>query len=350
MTGADVLTKSREYDGEEISIKSLEASLSGERDRQNVDLDKLKSLRSRNTELSKSLADEIKRLRRFSDFFSQGGAGSFLANLKEIMSYIPGLGKLFITKRSIEELLKQQYQISSTRTREVANYADRLQAAEQDLYREIERLNEKIIEHAKNEETAVENVLDLKGFVEAREKEIAETENKSSKSYRELEAGLDKAMEQLSEHSAKLELYSSAEERLAKLKENTRRLQQTITNLHSDIKKYVLIATEKLDEAQAHIQAIGTAADASVVLLDMKSSLDSMTNSVNETTRFVSETQMYLRENLDSLINDLELYDEQTQALVKTNLERSKKIEDEYLQKAVEKALKYKEQRNSAIS
>ncbi|MBN2526707.1 MAG: hypothetical protein JXR76_09955 [Deltaproteobacteria bacterium] len=343
MAATEVNVSQKTYKGAGISIRSLEESLGEERQRQNVDLDKLKSLKSQNEELSKALEQEIKKLRKFSDFVSKGDFSSFGAKFKELMSYLPGIGKMFVGKRSIEQLLKQQYEISSRRTHEVANYADRLEAAEHDLYLEIRRLNDKIIEHAQNEEVAADNVLALKTSLEKLEQELALPGQEKNAAYREKEASLDKVRELLSEHSTKLELYGSAEERLNRLKENTRRLQQTISNLHSDIKKYVMVATEKLDEAQAHIQALGTAADASVVMLDMKASLDSMQSSINDTTKFVSETQMYLRENLDSLISDLEMYDTETQTMVDANLQRSKAIEDALIDKAVSKALETKQ-------
>ena len=121
-----------------------------------------------------------------------------------------------------------------------------------------------------------------------------------------------------------------------------------MTNLYTDIRKYVLTASEKLDDTAAQIQAIGTAADASIVLIDMKNSLDVMTRSMNETTQFVSETQLFLRENLDNLMSDLELYDADTQKLMEANLQRSREIEKVAVDRAVEKALQVRERASSA--
>lgn len=343
MEAKEVLSKKVSYKGEGISVKSLESSLFKERDRQNVEVGKLQELRQRNENLSKALAGEIKRLRKFSDFFSRGKMkGTFWANMKEILSYIPLLNKLLISKRSIEELLKQQYEISSQRVKEAANYTDRLKASEQDLFKEIERLDNKVIEHARNAEIAADYVLELKKLIDAKQAELDVVEDKGSVRYREMQAEFNKARQLLSEHSTNLELYTSAEERLARLKKNTRRLQETITNLYTDMSRYVRAASEKLDDAIAQISAIGTAADASIVLLDMKKSLDVMTASMNETTRFVSETQMYLRENLDQLVKDLEVYDEETQRVLDVNLDRSRQIEEKIVQQALDKALKLK--------
>ena len=55
-------------------------------------------------------------------------------------------------------------------------------------------------------------------------------------------------------------------------------------------------------------------------MLELKQSLDAMTESVNHTTRFVAETQAYFRENVDSMINELELYDSETQKVLDENL------------------------------
>jgi ABC-type transporter Mla subunit MlaD len=344
----DILEHKVAYKGEGISVKSLESSLSVERERQNVEVTKLQELRQRNDELSKSLGQEIRKLRKLSDYFQRGKVkGTFFSNMKEILSYIPLLNRTMVTKRSIEELLKQQYEISSQRVKEAANYSDRLKASEQDLFKEIERLDNKIIEHAKNAEVAADLVLDIKKYIDETQARMDATADKGSAAYRELQAEMSKGRQMLSEHTTSLELYSSAEERLARLKENTRRLQETITNLYTDISRYVRAASEKLDDAIAQISAIGTAADASVVLLDMKRSLDVMTASMNETTQFVSETQMYLRENLDALIKEMEVYDEDTKRVMDTNLERSRAIEDVYVQKAVDKALKMKQMRTS---
>ncbi len=55
-------------------------------------------------------------------------------------------------------------------------------------------------------------------------------------------------------------------------------------------------------------------------MLELKHSLDAMTDSVNHATRFVAETQAYFRENVDQMIDDLRIYDEETQQVLDENL------------------------------
>jgi len=70
-----------------------------------------------------------------------------------------------------------------------------------------------------------------------------------------------------------------------------------------------------------------------------------MTESMNATTRFVSDTQVFFRKNLDSLITELDTFDEKTTKLLDENIEASRKIEDERIARAIEKAKRNKAER-----
>jgi hypothetical protein len=134
-----------------------------------------------------------------------------------------------------------------------------------------------------------------------------------------------------------LKLFSTAEDRLVRLQDNTRMLAQTISQLQSDISLYVTVASEKLDLIAGQIQAIGAAADASMVMLELKQSLEAMTESVNHTTRFVSETQAYFRNNVDQMVNELDLYD--TETVLHGNLAMNEVYDDMQVAEAISLAL-----------
>lgn len=336
----DILDKQVAYSGEGISVRSLEDQIHNERTVQNGKVEELKVLRERNVEIQKALSDEVRKLRKFSDYLDGTAIkGGLWGGIKEVLSYIPGLKGLALSQRSIEELLKQQYQISATRVKEAAEYVDTLKESEQALYQEINRINEKIVEAAENEERAVTHVLELKALLDDVAAAKAEVDP-DSVAFRDLEAKEDRARASLAEHSSNLQLYGAAENRYASLKGNTRKLAETIANLSQDISAYTTAASIKLDMASAQIQAIGTAADASVVLLELKKSLDVMTDSMNQTTQFVSETQVFFRQNLDTLIQELDTFDETTTKLLDENLAKSKTIEDERVAAAIAEAQK----------
>lgn len=340
----DVLTRDVSYSGEGISVRSLEDSISKERDVQDAKVGELKGLRDRNVEIQGAMTEELQKLRKFGDYLDGTATkGGFWAGFKEVLSYIPGLKSIAISKRSIEELLKQQYQISAKRVKDAAEYVDVLKQSEQELYTEINRINGKIVEAAENERVALNYVLELRELREELDAEL-QTVEAGSVEARKIETDKDRIQALLSTHSSNVQLYGAAEERYAALKDNTRKLAETIRNLGQDIQQYTTAASIKLDMASAQIQAIGRAADASVVMLEMKKSLDVMTESMNVTTQFVSDTQVFFRQNLDRLVDELETFDEGTTQMLDENLAKSKEIEERRIAEAIDKAMKAREE------
>ncbi len=333
----ELLEREVSYSGSGISVRALEESISSERTRQNTQVQELGNLRSRNAELQQSLANEMKRLRELSDELQKSRAGEESV-LSSMFSWLPWVQSQQATRQSIEDLLRRQYEMSSMRLREAADFADRLEAAKSDLYDEIDRLNQRILESAENEEHAADYVRELRDLKVELEMGIQMAEPSSAQE-RQLVMQLDQTRNLLAEHTTKLTLYSTAEERLDKLKRNTRQLADTIAHLQADITRYVTAASEKLDLISGQIQAIGAAADASSVVLELKQSLDAMTESINHTTRFVAETQQYFRENVDGMIEDLELYDEETEAVLSENLVVNEVMDDMDVERALSSAL-----------
>ncbi len=335
----DLLNVSQLYADEQISVRTLEDTIHQERDRQNTHVDRLSSLRSRNGELQAALTEEVSKLKQLSEELQshrqQPSAWS------KLVSKLPFFSKPEDTQRSIEELLRRQYEMSALRVKEAAEFSDRLDAAKQDLYDEIERLNQKIINYARNEKSAALHVIQLSDMKTQFEGQLALAERGSLES-REIQAMLDKTIRALAENSAMLKLFSTAEDRLVRLQDNTRMLAKTITQLQADITTYVTIASEKLDLIAGQIQAIGAAADASMVMLELRQSLEAMTESVNHTTRFVSETQAYFRDNVDQMVADLNLYDSETEAVLQGNLAMNEVYDDMQIAEAISIAMEQK--------
>jgi hypothetical protein len=111
---------------------------------------------------------------------------------------------------------------------------------------------------------------------------------------------------------------------------------------------YVTAASEKLDLLSGQIQAIGAAADASMVMLELKESLDALTESVNHTTRFVSETQVYFRDNVDRMVEELTLYDAETEALLSQNTALNEVYDDMQISEAIALAMAQRVEQEAA--
>lgn len=334
-----LLDKKLAYSGEGISVASLETAIEQERTRQDQQVKALQQLQQRNVEVSESLSKEVQQLQRLSSYVADGRVNTSLwSRFREAMSKIPGFSSLAVTPQSVEQVLRAQYESSLVRVKEAAQLADRLQLAEAQLHEEIERLNTRIIDSARNEEMAADYILQVQKVRDRLEVERDTTDDDGAR-VREIERTLDRIRAVLADHSVRLQLYHTAESRLGRLKESSRLLITTIGNLRSDVLQYVTAASEKLDMIAGQIQAIGTAADASVVMLEMKKSLDAMTDALNQTTRFVADTQLYFRQSLPNLLDDLHVFDEQTRDALRDNIEISKALEDERIARGVEFAL-----------
>ncbi len=83
----DVLTRQVAYSGEGISVKSLETEIQKERTIQDNKVEELKGLRERNVEIQGAMADELKKLRKFSDYLNGTATkAGFWAGFKELIS------------------------------------------------------------------------------------------------------------------------------------------------------------------------------------------------------------------------------------------------------------------------
>lgn len=316
----DILERDVEYLGDDITVQELETTIHSERQLQDEQVSELNALRERNTELQSSLGEELDKLRELSDHLERERERSgFVSSLRNMFASLPWFEGQIITKHSIEEMLRAQYELSAVRVREAAEFADRLEVAQVNLYDEIDRLNDRIVQAAKNEEIATARIEQVERAKEALEVAKLRAEPESAEA-RQIQAHIDDATRILAKHAGFLKLYSTAEKRMDRLIENTRQLAETISYLRNDITLYVTAASEKLDVIAGQIQAIGAAADASAVMLEMKHSLETLTEAVNETSRFVTETQTYFRENVDEMVDDLQLYDEETQMAFEENL------------------------------
>jgi hypothetical protein len=341
----DLLDVAAFYGGGALTVSALEGTIYEERANQQRRLDELGTIRERNDVLQSALAQEIARLRALSEELrEQREASGIGAGLRGWFNKIMGRSA---DRRSIEDLLRRQYELSARRLKEASEFADRLTAAKADLFDEIERLHGKILQYARYARSAAGALMRLSEAKTALEGRLDLVEPGSLEA-REIEAALDQLRRGMTEHSALLKLFGTADGRLAKLQENTRLLAGTIGQLQSDITMYVTAASEKLDLLSGQIQAIGAAADASMVMLELKESLDALTESVNHTTRFVSETQVYFRDNVDRMVEELTLYDAETEALLSQNTALNEVYDDMQISEAIALAMAQRVEQEAA--
>lgn len=201
MTAAELVLPTVEYKGELVSLRTLEHAVAHERSLQNQRVHDLEALRRQNEVLAASLGEALTTLDSLAG--SMRGDQPRRGWLEWLRSLFGSKSRTHVT-HSIEELLKRQYEHAARSVREVADLADRMAAAEQGLFDEIDRLNRKIVASADNESKAAAHVLALEKIQRALEAERLRGPAKSTPQWRILESQLDRVQRALWEHSTKL--------------------------------------------------------------------------------------------------------------------------------------------------
>ncbi|MCA9547530.1 MAG: hypothetical protein KC613_24165 [Myxococcales bacterium] len=337
--GASVLDQRPVFRGAGPSVQAYDALLRDERARQADQVATLDKLRQRNVAIQGALADEMAALKGLSNQV-RGGEQAEEAGFFGWLKRTFGVGEpAQASAPSVEALLRQQYEVSQARLAEAAAFADRLAAAESDLFDEVDRLNGKLVEAADNQALAAAHLLAVEGHRDALKARLREPAVQGDPTARRrLEAELDRCRRAQAESATALKLYDTAGERLERLKANTVRLAETVAHLRSDIGRYVHAAGERLDLVAGQIDAVGVAADATVVMLELEKALEGMSSTLNEATRFVSKTQRYFREHIDGLIADLDVYDDETRRVLDENLAFADAADELQVEAAVREA------------
>lgn len=329
-----LLEKTVAYAGTPVSARAIEDVIAHERTLQRAQVSTLERLRGRNGVLQTALGSELGSLTDLSRTLDDAQSPGFWQRMRGVFDFLPGVDATQ-TPRSVEARLRDQFAASQTRLQEAAAFTDRLEQAEADLFDEIDRLNGRIIESAENEARAADHVLAVQAHRAELDAQLIHADDTQA---RRVQAQIDRARRVLAEHSTKLRLYATAEERLERLKAHTARLAETIAHLRSDILRYVMAAGEQLDLVSGQINAVGAAADAAVVTLELRRALDGLHQTLQGSTQFVSQTQRYFRENIDGLIEDLGRFDTHTETMLAQNLAYSEAMDDLGMGEAVELA------------
>ena len=102
-----------------------------------------------------------------------------------------------------------------------------------------------------------------------------------------------------------------------------------LTHLYSNMQSLYDAGLEVLDELRGNLSGLTTAAQASELSLDMQRAMQSLKTSVNRVAVLASHTSLYLTQNIERLTSDMKLYDDATQALVRSNLDAEREIQEQ---------------------
>ena len=327
---AAVLKRNVVYDGEEYSRESIESFATEYAQKQETRIGELEELKKTHDNISREMTEELTEQKTLWDCIRDMGSfesGAIKSNLRLIMERIPVL-RDHVPERPLSELLQQKIHVTEGRIREVGGFLDRMESEVENVRQDIVRLNKKMIVAAQNEEKAAEYVLQLRSAKEQAEAELAAMGGEVTAAHREKEAEIDEIKRMIWQHGGRLRLYSNAEERISSIVKMNNHFMELLTNLHTNMQSLYDAGQEVLDELRGNLSSLSTATEASELTMEMQKSMESLKVSVNRVARLASDTSLYLTQNVDRMTSQMKIYDEETEALVKSNLEAEREVKD----------------------
>lgn len=326
------------YDGEGYSRDGLQEMLKEYQVKHKENLSSLAELSKAHDDLAKEMTEDLVEQKSAWEYL--GNIAKFNnvgSNFKGLLEKIPLLREA-IPDRSIQELLEEKIEVAQRRVQEVANYLDTMHTQISALQSDITRLNKKMVVAATNEEKAARFVLDLEAALKTLEAQIEAAGDDKTAAVREIETKRDQLRQLIWREGAKLRLYSNAEDRIASIVKMNNNFMEILTNLHGNMQSLYETGNEVLNELQGNLAGLATAAQASELTMEMQEAMDSLKASVNKVAVLASETSLYLTQNVDRLTAEMKIYDDETQALVESNLQAEREMKEERIDDTIELA------------
>jgi hypothetical protein len=329
-----VLDRQVVYDGEDYTRQGLETTVAGYTAKHQENLKTLAELSKAHDQLRQEMtADLVEQKTTWEHVGNILKLHQVGTNFRGLMEKVPGLRSL-VPSRPLHTLLTEKVEVAQRRTREVGNYLDRIQVEIQSLQKDIETLNARMVQAARNEEAAAAYVLDLKAALEALEKQLSGLDKESARA-RELQSQGDAIKHKIWEHGAKLRLYSTAENRIAGVIRMNNNFLEILRNLHANMQSLYEAGNEVLSELEGNLAALASAAKASELSLQMQKSMESLRASVNKVATLASETSLFLTQNVDRMVQEMKVYDEGTEQLVEANLKAEREVQEQRINETI---------------
>lgn len=325
-----LLNKSIVYDGDDYTRDNLETMVKDYQEKHETRITELESLKETHDKISTEMTEELAEQKTVWDCvkdMASGEQGAVTANMRLLLERIPLL-KERLPDRPLSELLQQKIHVTETRIREVGGFLDRMESEIENVRQDIIRLNKKMIVAAQNEEKAAEYLLQLRSIKEQAEAELEELGTEKKAAHREKQAEIDEIKRAIWQHGGKLRLYSNAEDRIASIVKMNNNFMELLTNLHTNMQSLYDAGQEVLDELRGNLSSLSTATEASELTLEMQNAMNSLKGSVNKVARLASDTSLYLTQNVDRMTSQMKIYDEETEALVSSNLEAEREVRE----------------------
>ncbi len=204
-----------------------------------------------------------------------------------------------LARKSVAEALLAQYETVSVRLREATSFSDDLKLCALEMQDEVDRLHRDHAAAIHNKKLAAQRVLDI-------EAELASLESDSSLNAAERARRHDQLTFELRTETIALDLFDASAIQCKQHLEPARTLRDTVLELHEDMAKYVLSATQTVNAAGRRIQGLGMMADAPVVVSELQASIEELNVAMEATAEYVESSRHMIAEVLPELSRRLE--------------------------------------------
>lgn len=198
-----------------------------------------------------------------------------------------------LDRRSATEGLVARYEVVSSRLRRASAFTDELRVTALELQAEVQELHADIDRAHHDARLAARRVLDLEEAVQALERDDT--------SAPDVARHLDTLRFELRHESQNMRLFQAMASMCERHVEPARALRDTVQRLHEEMQDFVLAATGTVDAAGRRIQALGAAADAPLVVEELRRSLDELQDAMRATETYLSHTRTLIAHTLPEL-------------------------------------------------
>ena len=205
-----------------------------------------------------------------------------------------GRRNVALERRSAAQELLRRYEAVNRRLREASSFNDELRLCAVELDTEVQALHRDRANALEAEREAGQRVLELERQLDALE------------GVPEEQAQLDSITFQLRKVALDLELHRAAEGLFEQHLEPARSLRDTVMSLHEEMSHFLLSASSTVDGAGRRIQALGMAADAPAVVMELQDSLHALGEAMQVTETYVEQTRHLLGEVLPKMSAQLQ--------------------------------------------
>lgn len=242
------------------------------------------------------LQEQGERLRSIEQQAETGGL--FSALIQRI-----GVRRQALARRTVAEALAGQYQVASTRLRQASAFSDELRLCALELQAEVATLHDELRE-------AEQQIRARSAQVEGLRTRLAAVQRgDEALTLEERDRQLDQLSFALREAVLGLELVRVGAEFSGAQIGPTRALRDTVMALYEGMSRYVLAASSALDAAGRRIQPLSMAADAPLVIAELRESITDLDAAMAATAAYVQQTREILDRTLPSLTESLRLSD-----------------------------------------